>query len=146
MLEIMRIFVSGLVATSFMTAFSYIAANVRNKEFREPELLNQLLSKSSLFRLKLSKKSIAGWILHYLIGWMFVIVFEIIWELELVPFSILWGGILGLVAGILGVIGWKIFFAISDDPPKTDWNEYYVQLIIAHIIFGFGAALVYAVW
>lgn len=145
-MEIMRILVSGLVATSLMTAFSYIAANIRNKEFREPELLNQLLSKSSFFRLELSKKSMAGWILHYLIGWIFVVIFELFWDLNLVPFSILWGGILGFIAGIIGIIGWKIFFAISSDPPKITWSEYYVQLVVAHIIFGLSAAVVYAVW
>lgn len=142
-MEITRIFLGGLVATSVMTGFSYLLSNLRNKQFREPELLNALLSRSPFFRLKLSKNSLAGWILHYLIGWMFVILFAVIWKEGLMPSSIISGSILGLAAGIIGVLGWRIFFAIVENPPKINWSEYYLQLIAAHVIFGICAVLVY---
>ena len=146
-MEIMKIFLSGLIATSVMTAFSYILAEIRDKQFREPELLNMLLSRSDLFRLKLSKNSIAGWILHYLIGWMFVILFEVIWSLEIFSFSTLISGvILGFIAGIIGIFSWKFMFWISKNPPKITWSEYYIQLIIAHILFGISAAIFYELW
>lgn len=145
-MEIIKILIAGVVATSLMTAFSYIVSAISNKQFREPELLNIILSKSSFFRLELSKKSSAGWILHYLIGWLFVLIFALVWDIELIPISILSGAILGFGAGIIGVFGWKIFFALSSNPPKIAWSEYYLQLIIAHIIFGIGTAVVYIVW
>ncbi len=146
-MEIIKLLVAGLVATSLMTAFSYIISNIKNRQFREPELLNIVLSRSDLFRLELSKNSSAGWILHYLIGWLFVIVFEMIWKLDIIPISILSGALLGFAAGIIGVLGWKLMFSLSKNPPDTNWDvEYYSQLIVAHIIFGISVALVYNIW
>jgi len=146
-MDIARLLVAGAVATSTMTAFSYIISNIRNRQFREPELLNIVLSRSDFFRLDLSKKSSAGWILHYLIGWIFVVFFEIIWKLEFIPISITSGAILGFAAGIIGVLGWKLLFYLSKNPPETTWDiEYYLQLIVAHIIFGVSAAVVYDIW
>ncbi|WP_010230884.1 hypothetical protein [Gillisia marina] len=145
-MEITRIFVSGFVATSAMTAFSYIVSNIRNKQFREPELLNKLLSKSNFFRLELSKTSIAGWILHYIIGWIFVVLFELIWNIELIPLSVLSGILLGFAAGIIGVLGWQIMFSLNKNVKKIKWSEYYFQLIIAHIIFGICAVGIYLIW
>ncbi|WP_034918962.1 hypothetical protein, partial [Gillisia sp. CAL575] len=146
-MEITRLLVAGLVATSLMTAFSYIISNIRNRQFREPELLNIVLSRSDFFRIELSKNSSAGWILHYLIGWLFVIVFRLIWKLDIIPISFLSGGLLGFAAGIIGVLGWKMMFLLSKNPPDTNWDvEYYSQLIVAHIIFGLSVALVYNIW
>lgn len=142
-MDIFRILISGFVATSIMTAFSYILSNIRNQQFREPELLNLVLSQSDLFRLELSRKSIAGWIIHYSIGWMFVAVFTKIWELDLIPSSLLWGAVLGFAAGIVGIFGWKILFSLSTKAIKIKLSEYYLQLIFAHIIFGICAAIVY---
>lgn len=141
-----RIILEGLFATTMMTVFSYIVANVRGKQFREPELLNELLSRSELFRLKLSKKSSTGWILHYLIGWIFVILFEVIWQNGLISFSILSGALLGFIAGLVGVVGWQLMFWINKNPSKTTRFEYYLQLMIAHVIFGISVAIIYKLW
>lgn len=139
--------VSAVVATSIMTAFSYILSNIRNKQFREPELLNIVLSSSDLFNLELSKKSSVGWILHYLIGLILVLIFEILLKFELIPISITSGAIFGFVAGIMGVFGWKLFFYLSEKPSEITWNiEYYLQLIVAHILFGISTSVVYLVW
>ena len=146
-MEITKLLVSGVVATSVMTAFSYIISNIRNRQFREPELLNIVLSKSDFFRLELSKKSSAGWILHYLIGLIFVVIFESFWKLEIISISIISGAIFGFIAGIIGVFGWKLFFYLSEKPSEVTWDiEYYLQLVIAHILFGISVAVVYDVW
>ena len=146
-MEIIRLVVAGIVATSVMTAFSYIVANIRNRQFREPELLNIVLSSSDLLRVDLSKKSSVGWILHYLIGLIFVVIFVIFWKLEFIPISIITGGIFGFLAGIIGVLGWKLFFYLSEKPSEVTWNfEYYLQLVVAHILFGISVAVVYLLW
>tara|TARA_R100000935_G_C2774850_1_gene139158 strand:+ start:10 stop:450 length:441 start_codon:yes stop_codon:yes gene_type:complete len=146
-MEIIRLLVSAVVATSIMTAFSYILSKIRNKQFREPELLNIVLSSSDLFNLELSKKSRVGWILHYLIGLIFVLIFEMLLKFELIPISITSGAIFGFVAGILGVFGWKLFFYLSEKPSEINWNiEYYLQLIVAHILFGISTAAFYLLW
>ncbi len=45
-MEIIRILVPGVLATSIITFFSYIISNIRYRQFREPELLNIVLSRS----------------------------------------------------------------------------------------------------
>lgn len=145
-MEFIRIFIEGIVATTVMTTFSYVLANITKKEFREPELLNDLLSRSNLYRLKLSKKSAAGWILHYLIGWMFVILIEAAWLTELVEASVLSGALLGFLGGVIGIFGWKILFWINNNPPKISWSDYYIQLVIAHVLFGISTGIIYLLW
>lgn len=146
-MEIIKLLVIGIVATTCMTLFSYILSNIRNRQFREPELLNILLSKATLFKVKLPQKSSIGWIIHYLIGLIFVVIFEILWKLKFIPISITSGAIFGFIAGIIGVFGWKLFFYLSKKPSEITWNiEYYLQLIVAHIIFGISTAILYDVW
>lgn len=138
-----NILISGLVATTEMTLFSYVVSNFKSKQFREPELLNSLISSSEFIELKPSKNHLLGWIIHYLIGWFFVLVFSLIWEYTQFSATITSGAILGLAAGIIGIFSWKIFFKLNQNPPEIDFSQFYIQLIIAHILFGISAAIVY---
>lgn len=143
-MEIFTILVSGLVATSVMTLFSYVVSNFKSKQFREPELLNSLISRAEIISLKPSRNHLLGWIIHYLIGWFFVLVFSLIWEFTQFSATIISGAVLGLAAGIIGIFGWKIMFKLNRNPPEIDFSQFYLQLIIAHILFGISAAMVYS--
>ena len=138
-----EIFLSGIVATSLMTAFSYLVAALRKSQFREPELLNILLSRSKKFPKNPGKKNVIGWVIHYFIGWIFVFVMALLFTFTEQEPTLGVGAFLGFIAGIIGISGWRIFFFFSNDPPEIEFDLFYFQLIIAHIIFGFGAALVF---
>lgn len=141
-MDILLIILSGFVATSLMTMFSYIVAEVKKSQFREPQLLNILITLAPLIHIKVSIRNILGWIIHYIIGWIFVVCFDFIWRYSGVDPSLASGAYLGFIAGIIGVSGWKIFFILSPNPPGIEFKNFYLQLIVAHIIFGLGAALI----
>ncbi|PKD17013.1 hypothetical protein APR41_06135 [Salegentibacter salinarum] len=143
-MEVFIILISGLVATTSMTLFSYLVSNFKSKQFREPELLNSLISRSEIIELRPSKNHFLGWVIHYLIGWFFVVVFSLIWEYTQFSTNIISGAVLGLAAGIIGIFGWKTMFKLNQNPPEIDFSQFYIQLIIAHILFGLSAAIVYA--
>lgn len=138
-----QILTGGIIATSLMTLFSYLAARIMSRQFREPQLLNILIKRSSKIPLSPGKKSPAGWIIHYSIGWLFVFLFDLIWKFTELEPSLLSGALLGFIFGFIGISGWKIMFYLNPDPPELDFRKFYFQLIIAHIIFGLGASLVY---
>lgn len=143
-MELYKILISGLVATSVMTLFSYLVSHFKSNQFREPELLNSLISRSEIIKLKPSKNHFLGWLIHYIIGWGFVVIFHLIWTYSELPVGIVSGSLFGFLAGIIGIFGWKMMFRLNQNPPEIDFGQFYFQLIIAHILFGISAAVVYA--
>lgn len=137
----MKYILAWLIATSLMTVFSYLFYYITQKEAREPYLLSYIIiTKFPEFpRLK----SI-GWILHYVLGIGFLLLnIFLIMALE-VDDSILWGFPFGVIAGILGIIGWNIIFKVADQLPKINFTVYFMQLVVAHIVFCVSAIAVYS--
>ncbi len=118
-----------------MTFFSYLLSNKENKQFREPEMLNSLLKGSKIFSNSIEKNHVLGWLIHYTIGFAFVVVFVFLYHTDWIEFNILSLLIFRICAGILGIIGWQIMFLLNSDPPKIHLKYFYLQLIIAHLVF-----------
>lgn len=142
-MNLLLIFLGGLIATSLMTLFSYIWSGIYASKFKEPQLLNLLIQSSTTLKLNPGKRNVTGWIIHYIIGWFFVLCFDIIWRNTSLEPSFGNGALLGAIAGLIGISGWKIFFKLNANPPDIKFGEFYFQLFIAHIIFGLGAAVAY---
>lgn len=142
-MEFNIIFVSGLIATSLMTLFSYLAAKLTSHQFREPQLLNVLLQRSPAIWFNPKTTGITGWLIHYSIGFLFAVILAIIWKRTFIDPSLTSGALLGFLLGFIGIAGWKLFFYLSPEPPDIKFQKFYFQLIIAHIIFGIGAVLPY---
>ena len=96
-----------MAATSAMTAFSYFLSATFRKLYKEPLLLQYLVSASGIC-MGTKAKAFAGWSLHYLIGLLFVALFDLgrypgfytaSWPAEL-EFEI--------AIGIIGIAGWAI--------------------------------------
>lgn len=141
-MAVTAIFLGTLTGTSLMTLFSYYLSRKTNRNFREPVLLNQLLVNFQPFEFN-KKPILPGWILHYVVGVIFVTGFHFFWKMTSVTPSFLNGSILGLFCGMIGVAGWHLVFMLHPKPPSIELKEYYVHLIVAHIIFGFGAVAGY---
>jgi hypothetical protein len=142
-MEFGLILLSGIVATLLMTAFSYVMSVVFKDQFREPQLLNQLISGASSIPFTVSRFSIAGWIIHFLIGILFALQFNLLVNhMELEPY-LHHGLVFGFIAGLIGIIGWKVMFWLNDNPPEININKFFFQLVIAHMIFGAGLVLIY---
>jgi len=140
-MDMTLIIIPALVATSVMTAFSYLYSAIMKREFREPELLNILLMRWTDGFKKLTKSSLVGWVIHYVVGVGFMLVFYVIWELIGYEATLLSGVIVGFIAGIWGVVGWQFTFWIHSNPPNLDFKHYYIHLIMAHIVFGLGSVI-----
>jgi len=138
---IIRICWMTIVSTTLMTAFSYYFSWLRNKQFKEPEILNELLWRLRLIKGSGGKNHPAGWTIHYVVGFIFVIAYHIFWNKTEYEPTFGTSILLGALSGVIGVVGWRITFGTHPDPPTLDFKEYYVQLLIAHIIFGAGAYL-----
>jgi hypothetical protein len=79
-MKISKIIAGSLVGTSAMTVFSYVISERKNKLFKEPALLNLLLGKVKASDLHQNKKNPEGWIVHYLVGLFFTVVYDQIWK------------------------------------------------------------------
>ncbi|MDR6302250.1 hypothetical protein [Mesonia maritima] len=130
----MMLFFSSITATTVMTFFSYFYSEVKNEKFKEPQLINILINRLPNFSTAIGKHHILGWFLHFLIGFIFTALFFLIWKY--ISISWLSGIVLGFFAGLLGVLGWHIAFSVHPNPPEIQFSKFYIQLIVAHFLFG----------
>lgn len=143
-MEIVLILLATVAATSLMTAFSYMVSEAFRELYKEPLLLQYLMTRFKI-GIKGTMKVIAGWTLHYFIGLLFVLIFHFLWKSGLIEISWLVGLIYGAIIGIIGIGGWVVMFILSNYKPRIDFKGYYLQLFIAHMIFAITIILVYKI-
>jgi hypothetical protein len=133
--EVAKIISAGFTGTSVMTLFSYLVSNMKNEEFKEPQLLAELLNR---IMPELNKKTshIAGWNIHYAVGLMFAILYAKKWQAEKKKATLSSGVVLGGLSGIFAIVVWRSVFKLHPSPPKIKFKRYYGHLLIAHVIFG----------
>ncbi|HLR76749.1 MAG TPA: hypothetical protein VK106_03750 [Balneolaceae bacterium] len=119
---------SAFVGTSLMTLFSFAVSRNEDKQFREPHLINELISGTKI-KIHPSKKSSLGWLLHYSTGPFFTICYYLFWKWTPVKTFLLSGIIMGVINGGIGIIAWKIAFSIPANPPNIKLKDYYGHLI-----------------
>ncbi|TDN95010.1 hypothetical protein DET49_10376 [Salegentibacter sp. 24] len=137
-----KILISSIIGTSAMTIFSYLVSNSKNKNFREPEVLGKLIK---ALPLNISKDTahLAGWGMHYTIGFAFVASYNEIWKQTKVKPSLTSGILMGTASGVLGTLGWKLMFKVHPNPPAKNLKPFFGHLLLAHIVFGIFSALSY---
>ncbi|MBZ4034245.1 hypothetical protein K6T82_05670 [Flavobacterium sp. 17A] len=139
---IFQIFIEAVAATSLMTLFSYAVSAAAREVYKEPLLLTYVMSFLRI-EVSLNVKSILAWVVHYLIGILFVIGYHVIWNNDIMEISWLTALILGICIGSIGIAGWMILFSLVPKKPAIDYKGYYIQLFIAHLIFSATAFKVY---
>ena len=135
-----KILRAGVFGTSAMTLFSYLVSESEGKNFKEPEVLSELMTR--LF--PKAEKSLtlpAGWALHYAMGFTFSAAYRFLWKNSGLKPTVKTGLIFGALSGLIGVSVWKTVFKFHPNPPKIHIKDYYRHLIMAHLIFGAFAAL-----
>lgn len=135
----LSIIISTLLATTLMTGFSYYLSFVMRKQFREPELLNKLLARLDVIGSSSVDVNPLGWFIHYVVGMIFIVCYEIIWGVTSYPPTLANFMFIGSLFGLLAIVVWAFVLRIHPRPPKVDHRWYFLQLFIAHIIFGIGA-------
>ena len=143
---ILKILCVSIGSTALMTMFSYMASFLANKNFREPELINLILNNLRYFPFNISKRSVVGWIAHFLIGLIFTLLgFTLLALTELGP-DATFGIIFGSVAGILAIIAWTFCFKITKRILSYSRSIFNFQIFIAHVLFGLSLALFYNIF
>lgn len=139
---IIQLILISIGATSAMTWFSYFVSKKFQKLYKEPILLSTLFSEFTM-NLSVGLKRKLGWILHYLIGFLFVLGYHAIWVKDILSISLLNALLLGIISGVIGIISWVFIFKITRYHTPIDFKGYYIQLFFAHIIFALVATLLY---
>lgn len=130
-----RILFAGILGTSAMTLFSYLVSEAKRKNFREPELLGQLLKRLPN-KCSTPAAQISGWGIHYAIGISFMACYSEIWKRTGHKPTLVSGVVLGAANGVVGVTGWKLMFEAHPNPPAKELNSFFGHLILAHVVFG----------
>lgn len=141
---IWELFVVTFFATSAMTLFSYIISEIFKKLYKEPVLL-EFIIRGFHFKIVEKLRIVLSWFIHYLIGFIFVVFYYLpIWLdcawYEITFFS---GFIFGSIIGIIGISGWHFMFKLSPTNAAQNRKGYYLQLYVAHVIFGITAVFVH---
>ena len=142
-MHIFTVLFATIGATSAMTLFSYFVSAKWKKQFREPQLLQMIVGQHPKFTDE-RKQKIAGWFIHYSIGLMFIIVYDLIWTNTFLDPTWFCGILFGIASGVIGIFGWRTIFGLAPRIPRIDFKAYYLHLMIAHIVFALVAVAVYA--
>lgn len=139
--QLKKIVVSGIIGTSAMTIFSYLVSKIMGENFREPEILAILIK--NMLPTATPYAIYLGWVLHYLIGFAFVVVYVRLWDNNQLKPNVASGILLGAISGIIGIIGWYIVLKLHPNPPLINLINYFILLFFAHIVFGIFALVGY---
>jgi len=139
---ILQIILATIAATSVMTLFSYAVSASARELYKEPVLLTYVLTFLDI-EVSIPVKTVLAWILHYLIGLAFVVSYHFLWMYDILEMSWQIALLLGAISGIIGILGWVIMFGLIPKKPNIDFKGYYIQLFLAHVIFGIVAFAVY---
>jgi len=133
---ILAIFFSGILGTIVMTGFSHVVESLTGHKFNEAHLLNGLIKRLRSTSTSIGDNHYLGWIIHFAIGIsMAAILYS--YYFYLADGIFIWTGLfLGFILGIIGIAGWSLMISYHDNPPKIDWMYFFIQLMVAHMIFG----------
>lgn len=129
-----KIITSGLAGTSLMTIFSYVVSEIQKDNFKEPELLADLLERLSPG----TKKGLArpaGWAAHYGMGTVLALVHTSLFQKGAVKPDIKNTLILGALSGAAGILIWKLTFKTHPCPPRINFRRFAGHLLLAHLIY-----------
>ena len=136
--------IAGFTGTTFMTLFSYLVSAIAKENFSEPERLGQLTHRL-LPVLNKKESQLSGWAGHYGVGLAFAGAYVALWEKRKIEQSLKNDLLIGGISGIIAVGIWKTTFKLHPLPPRLSFDQYYVQLVPAHVVFAIFAGLGYRI-
>ncbi|MEZ7515400.1 hypothetical protein [Flavobacterium frigidarium] len=137
-----KVLLTSIVATSVMTLMSYAVSNYLKKLYKEPILLQYFLVSINVGNSS-KQRSYISWVLHYAIGLVLLIGYQLYWSLDIIENPWLNLVLLAIVTGMIGVVSWKIIFKICTYKPQIDFKGYYLHIFIVHLIFTMTATFTY---
>lgn len=126
---------ASAAGTTAFTAFSYLAASLFNKKFEEPKLLGTMINRLDV-EMDRKESQVSGWMLHYVTGILFVLIYQRMLKQKNIPVTIGNGAVAGLLSAAPASLIWHIALEAHPSPPRKSSLAYYTQLAIGHAIFG----------
>jgi hypothetical protein len=115
-----------------MTLFSAIVSKFTKYDFAEHKVLAKLL-KRRIIEEKTS--NILGWKGHLLAGVGFAYLNKGLLAKKMIKPEVKPATAVGLMEGLIGIMIWKTAFKLHPNPPKIDLNKFFVQLLLAHVVY-----------
>ncbi len=144
-MSITTFIIIALASVGVMTLFSSLWSHLANKQFREPNLLAEILTKDPISPPEEASQKAMGWTIHITLGLCFVFIYEILWESLDVQRNIFWALLFGICMGMVGIAGWWLLFRLKSYSANFDYKQFYIHIFFAHIIFSLTALLVFNV-
>ncbi|MFC3199706.1 hypothetical protein ACFOET_18960 [Parapedobacter deserti] len=138
--DLARATAAGIMGTSTMTFFSYLASSAVGDNFREPVLLDGLIRGTLLpARSRIARP--AGWALHYAMGCSLANLFHYSWKRSHTKPTLLRALLYGGCSGLAAIAWWHTAFRLHPNPPHVRM-PFYIQLVAAHLIYSMSVARV----
>jgi riboflavin transporter FmnP len=142
-----QIILASLIGTTAMTLFMYGMTFLTDRVMKVVKILGTMLTFQTTADGHLSDNPVAigiGLIAHYLIGIAFGFCYYELWHQGIGEPTIIFGVVAGFISGLIGMLIWRIFFALHPKPPMTvPLQSYLFTLLAAHIVFGVTVVLTY---
>lgn len=124
----------SIIATTGMTLAGFLISAVRKKKSLPPKALNQMI-----YPEKQPERAnrIEGYLLYWLIGLGFSTVYKAIWDKSVHHPNASSGLALGFLNGVKGVARWHVLLKTHPSPPSIKLKPFYLQLLGAHVLFGY---------
>jgi hypothetical protein len=123
---------ASIVATSAMTVFSYSLSRLCRQDYREPELLAQILEKEGSARAKKKNKQL-GWLAHYTMGILWSSVYEV--QQFKGSTKAVKTALLGTGSGLVAAVIWRLMIGRHPRMLRKTKPSFYAQLVPAHIVY-----------
>lgn len=130
---------AATAGTTWMTLYMNASTHIFKKQMKVIRVLGSLLTNKTKEGGKiddtLKVKSI-GTLAHYSVGLLFTYSYHLLWKNTSIKPTLKTGAALGLFSGFIGITTWETFIALHPNSPKISRKYYFLNLIIAHVIFG----------
>jgi hypothetical protein len=137
MMQMLSGVIAGIAGTLAMTLFMRLASVVTGFNFHVPSILGTMLTfdtKPSGATSDSPRSLISGYVLHYIIGILFALIYQQAWLKEHIS---TFGTALffGAVAGLVGVIFWATALKWHPRAPSVNRRQYLVFIFLGHLVF-----------
>jgi hypothetical protein len=140
-MNILTAIVAGIGGTALMTAFIYLVSYITHKRLKVVKILGTMLTFQTTPDKETSEHSsavVVGILGHYLVGIIFTVIYYLLWTNGIGKPDFITCVLYGFISGIVGIIVWRIFFAIHPNPPAVPLKDYIPSILVGHIFFGAG--------
>jgi hypothetical protein len=131
---------AGIIGTAAMTLFVEAVCVIFKKPFHVVHILSHILRFSSSPKSGPNSYVMYGiaLVVHYTIGILFAYGFDFLVKQELIDLTLTDVLLFGSFAGVVGIIGWRICFALHPNPPEVNLAHYLLVIWLGHLVYAVG--------